>query len=72
MKEPKYAAEFRLIALCNLFYKPVSKAIVMCLNDFFHDIVRKNQSAFVLGRLITYNVFITMEMFHSMNTQTQS
>ncbi|XP_010666976.2 uncharacterized protein LOC104884079 [Beta vulgaris subsp. vulgaris] len=72
VKDPKVAAEFRPIALCNVLYKLVSKAIVLRLKDFLPDIVTEYQSAFVPGRLITDNALIAMEVFHLMKHRSRS
>ena len=64
VKSPTKASEFRNIALCNVIYKLVSKAIVIRLKDFLPAIVTKNQIAFVLGLLISDNALIALEVFH--------
>ncbi|XP_048494767.1 uncharacterized protein LOC125494918 [Beta vulgaris subsp. vulgaris] len=72
VKSPSMPAEFRPIALCNVIYKLVSKAIVMRLKDFLPAIVTENQSAFVPGRQITDNALIALEVFHSMKYRNKS
>lgn len=49
VKDPIRAVEFRPIALCNVLYKLVSKAIVMRLKAFLLDIVSENQSLLFRG-----------------------
>ena len=60
------------IALCNVLYKLVCKAVVMRLKDFVSAIVTENQSAFVAGHLIIGNVMIALEDFHSMKHRHRS
>ncbi|XP_021720023.1 uncharacterized protein LOC110687709 [Chenopodium quinoa] len=66
VNEPKTTAEFRPISPCNVLYKLVSKVIVMRLKLILPGIVSENQSDFVLGRLITDNALIALELFHTM------
>lgn len=72
MKTPTKASEFHPIALRNVLYKLVSKAIVIRLKNFLHPIVYENQSAFVPGRLLTDNAFIAMEFLHTMKYRNRS
>ncbi|XP_031098230.1 uncharacterized protein LOC116002268 [Ipomoea triloba] len=64
-------ANLRLIALCNVTYKIVTKAIANRLKPIMNHMISENQSAFVLGRLITDNIMVAFEMQHFLKWKTQ-
>jgi hypothetical protein len=56
--------DFRLISLCNMIYKLVSKCIVNRLRGIHDEIINPKQSAFVPTRRITDNTLIAFECAH--------
>lgn len=68
--KPSKMSEFRLISLCNVIYKPVTKVINNQLKHILHNIMSDSQSGFTPGRLITDNILVACELFHVMNINT--
>ena len=64
IKSPQRVADYRPIALFNVYYKIYSKILTRCLQPILSSIISENQSAFVPDRAISDNVLITHEVLH--------
>jgi hypothetical protein len=64
VNNPTQPSDFRPISLCNVTLKLITKTIANKIKTILPDIISTNQSAFVLGKLITYNIIIAHEIFH--------
>ncbi|KAL5819353.1 hypothetical protein ACOSQ4_023195 [Xanthoceras sorbifolium] len=63
--------KFKTISLCNITYKLIAKMLANRLRGFLENIISPNQSAFVLGRLITDNMVVGFECLHSLRGRRQ-
>ena len=62
----KHASDFRPISLCNGLYKIFFKALANRLKTILPNIITENQSVFTKSRLISDNILVVFESFHSM------
>lgn len=60
-------SQFRLISLCNVIYKIISKILTERLKKLSPKIISPYQLAFVPGRLIQDNYIVAAEVFNGMN-----
>lgn len=70
-EKPSSFAKVRLISLCSVSYKVVSKIIVNRLNPILAKVVSKEQGAFIRGYNIHENITVAQEMLHSINSKLQ-
>ena len=61
---PRTMKDFRPISLCSIMYKIVSKCLVNRLKVFLDDLISKNHSALLGGRLIHDNFITGFENIH--------
>lgn len=66
LPKPTSLANFRPISLCIVLYKIVAKTIANRFQGVIGRSINKAQSIFVPGRLITDNVLIAYELFHTL------
>ena len=57
--------QFRLISLCNFYYKVIPKIIVNRIRSILSKVIDPTQAAFVPHRWITKNVILAQEVVHN-------
>ena len=70
-QQPETLADMRPIALCNALYKIISKMLTNRMKTVLASIVSDAQSAFILGRAITYNIIISAKILHFLKRKWQ-
>ena len=62
-------SEYRLIALCNILYKLISKILANRLEKILSCVISKSQSAFQSNKTILDNILVAFETLHHMKSQ---
>lgn len=60
------------IYICNVILKIITKAISNSFKHILNNIIHPNQRAFIPGRLITNNIILTFEAFHTISKNTNT
>lgn len=68
-KNPASMKDFHPIALCNVFYKIMSKMIANRLKTVLEEIISPEQAAFLKGRFLSDNFIIAAETLHFLRTK---
>ena len=63
-KSPITVGDLRPISLCNVLVKIITKVMANRMKKMLDNVVSECQSAFIPGRLITYNIIVGFEMVH--------
>ncbi|KAK3021135.1 hypothetical protein RJ639_045908 [Escallonia herrerae] len=69
LENPTVVSHYRLISLCNINYKLISKILASHLQSVLNKLVSLLQAAFVPNRLISDNSIIVQELWHTMKNK---
>ena len=69
MDKPEIISDFRVISLCNVSYKVITKIISRCLRDIMGKIVRRYRCSFIAGRHSSDNIIIAQQVIHSIKAK---
>ncbi|KAJ8755052.1 hypothetical protein K2173_016557 [Erythroxylum novogranatense] len=70
-KAPETIANLRPISLSNVTDRIICKVLANRLKQVLPSIISETQSAFIPNRLITDNIIVAYELFHSLKRKTQ-
>lgn len=59
--KPERITQFRPISLCNVFFKTITKAMVIRLKGIINKLIEPAQASFIPGRLSTDNIVVVQE-----------
>ena len=62
-------SEYRLIALCNILYKLISKVLANRLEKILPCVIFESQSAFQSNKAILDNILVAFETLHHIKSQ---
>lgn len=65
MPKPTNLSNFKLISLCTVFYKIISKFVTNHFRMVLDSCISETQSAFVPRRLISNNILLAYQILHS-------
>lgn len=63
-ESPRTIREFRPSVCCNVILKIITKVLATRLSSVLPHIIHSGQGAFVDGRLLNYNVFLSQELLN--------
>ena len=63
---PESVKHFRLISLCNVIYKVVTKIIANRLRPIMPVIIAPTQCGFICNRSSSHNIIVAQEVIHKM------
>ena len=63
---PENIGHFHPISLCNIFYKVVTKILVLRMKHLMPKLVSPSQTTFVVGRRGTDNFIVAQELLYSL------